>query len=623
MIGPGTTVFTANSNTFSGTTAVNAGVVDVEGMLGGATGSLAVNSGATLTGGGTVGGAVTVNSGGTLTGIAGRVLTTGPLTLNSGSNINVTLGTPESAGLFNVHGPLTLAGTLNVADLGGFGPGSYRLFNHTGALTDNGVVFGTLPSGTTPASLTVQTSVAQQVNLINSSGATLQFWDGPGGHNDGVIEGGTGTWDVVSQSWTNASGTVNAGWQGNFAIFEGAPGTVTVDNGHGVVSATGMQFAVDGYVVNGGTLTLTGANPIIRVGDGTEAGADFTATIDNVLAGAGELVKTDLGTLVLGGANTYSGGTLIDAGTLAISSDANLGAASGGLSFADGALETTANLTTNRSVDILQSASFVTTGGTSLTLNGTVSGPGSLSEDGEGTLVLVRDETYLGGTFVNSGTLQLGNGGSSGLVIGTISDNGVLAFDRADTFTFDGAITGSGNVTLVGPGTIMLTAISPYVGATTVTTGNLVVSGALTGTSAVSVGDGGAATLLVENGGAIDSGSGMLGNLAGTTGTAVVTDANSIWANAGTLTIGNAGTGTLAVNDEATLTAADVVIAAQPGSTGTLIIGMPTGQASNLTPGTLDFPTVTFGSGNGTLVFNLSNPAFVFDPTLIGRVRFK
>jgi fibronectin-binding autotransporter adhesin len=618
MIGPGTTVFTADSSAFSGTTAVNAGALDIEGSLGGPTSTLAVNPGGTLTGGGMIGGAVTVNSGGTLAGIAGQVLTTGPLTLNSGSNINVVLGTPESAGLFNVNGPLTLAGTLNVADLGGFGPGTYRLFNYTGAFTDNGVAFGTLPPGTTPASLTVQTSVAQQVNLVNSTGVMLQFWDGPSGHNDGVIEGGSGTWDTVSQNWTNASGSANAGWQGGFAIFEGAPGTVTVDNNAGAVTATGLQFAVDGYQLTGGTLTLTGSNPIIRVGDGTETGADDTATIDNVLAGAGTLVKTDLGTLVLGGANTYSGGTLINAGTIIISSDANLGAASGGLSFADGALETTASLTTNRSVDILQSASFVTTGGTSLVLNGTVSGPGSLSEDGDGTLILVRDNTYLGGTHIDSGTLQLGNGGSSGSVVGAVSNNGVLAFDRTDTFTFDGSITGSGNVTLIGPGTTVLTAGSPYAGATTIASGNLIVSGALTGTSAVSVGDGGAATLTVETGGEINSGSGVLGNLAGTTGTAIVTDANSIWTNTGTLTIGNAGTGTLIVSDESNVTASAVVIAEQPGSTGTLIVGMPVGQASNLTPGTLDPPTVTFGAGNGTLVFNLSSPAFVFDSTLVG-----
>ena len=618
MVGPGTTVFTADSSAFSGTTAVNAGALDIEGTLGGATSTLAVNSGGTLSGGGTIGGTVTVNSGGTLAGIAGQVLTTGPLTLNSGSAINVVLGTPELAGLFNVNGPLTLAGTLNVADLGGFGPGSYRLFNYTGALTDNGVAFGTLPPDTTPASLTLQTAVGQQVNLINSTGVMLQFWDGPNGHNDGVIEGGTGTWDVASQSWTNASGTVNAGWQGGFAIFDGTPGTVTVDSSAGIVSATGMQFAVDGYQLNGGTLTLTGADPTIRVGDGTEDGADFTATIDNVLAGTGDLVKTDLGTLVLNGANTYSGGTLIQAGTISTSSDANLGAASGGVSFGDGALETTANIATNRNVDILQSASFVTATGTSLVLNGTVSGPGSLSEDGAGTLILAQDNTYLGGTFVNSGTLQLGNGGAFGAAIGTVSNNSVLAFDRADTFIFDGPITGAGNVTLIGPGTIVLTANSPYTGATTIGSGNLVVSGALTGTSTVSVGDGGVATLTVQTGGVIDSGNGVLGNLAGTTGTAMVTDANSIWVNTGTLTIGNAGTGTLILSDGSSVTAAAGVIAAQPGSTGTLIVGTPPGQAPDLTPGMLDSPTVTFGAGNGTLVFNLSNPAFVVDSALIG-----
>ena len=68
MIGPGTTIVTADSSAFSGTTAVNAGTLDVQGVLGGATSTLAINAGGTLAGTGTVGGAVTINSGGTLAG---------------------------------------------------------------------------------------------------------------------------------------------------------------------------------------------------------------------------------------------------------------------------------------------------------------------------------------------------------------------------------------------------------------------------------------------------------------------------------------------------------------------------------------------------------------------------
>ena len=484
--GAGTTVLTGNSGGFSGSTAINAGTLDVTGTLGGGTSALAVNTGGTLTGTGTVGGAVTVDNGGTLAGTEGQVLTTGPLTLNSGSAINVALGTPGSTGLFNVNGALTLAGTLNVTDLGGFGPGSYRLFDYSGALTDNGVTFGTLPPGTTPASLTVQTSVPQQINLIDGAAPALQFWDGPGAPNNSVIEGGTGTWDAVNQNWTNVNGTVNGSWATDFAIFEGTPGTVTVDNSAGAISATGMQFAVDGYTVTGGTLTLSGTASDIRVGDGTTAGAGYTATIDNVIAGTGQLVKTDLGTLVLNGANTYSGGTLIENGSVSISSDANLGAASGGLNFANGTLETTANIATSRAVAVQQSATFETDPSTTLELDGVVSGAGVLTKSGAGTLLVIGAANQTGGTIITAGTLQLGNGGASGSLAGNVTNNGSFVVNRSDVYTFAGDIIGTGSLTQAGTGTTILTGTSDYAGGTTIVAGTLQVgnggtTGAITG----------------------------------------------------------------------------------------------------------------------------------------------
>ena len=56
-----------------------------------------------------------------------------------------------------------------------------------------------------------------------------------------------------------------------FAIFSGTAGTVTIDTSLGAVTASGMQFASDGYTITGGALALTGAQSVIRVGDGTDA----------------------------------------------------------------------------------------------------------------------------------------------------------------------------------------------------------------------------------------------------------------------------------------------------------------------------------------------------------------
>src|SRR3546814_6061106 len=79
-----------------------------------------------------------------------------------------------------------------------------------------------------------------------------------------------------------------------------------------------MQFASDGYVITGDPLTLMGAQATIRVGDGTAPGAAYTATIESQIIGTSELVKTDLGTLILAGNNSYSGGTAVNTGTLLV-----------------------------------------------------------------------------------------------------------------------------------------------------------------------------------------------------------------------------------------------------------------------------------------------------------------
>ena len=91
------------------------------------------------------------------------------------------------------------------------------------------------------------------------------------------------------------------------------------------------------------------------------------------------------------------------------------------------------------------------------------------------TLVLTGANTYSGGTTIASGILQLGNGGTTGSIVGDVTDNGTLAFNRSDTVTFPGVISGSGSLSQLGSGTTILTADSPYTGGTTVSAGTLVV----------------------------------------------------------------------------------------------------------------------------------------------------
>ena len=122
---------------------------------------------------------------------------------------------------------------------------------------------------------------------------------------------------------------------------------------------------------------------------------------------------------------------------------------------------------------------------------------GMLIKDGVGTLTLTGSNTYTGGTTISAGTLQIGNGGTTGSVVGNVTNNSVLAFDRSDAVTFGGVISGTGIVQDLGGGTLTLTGSNTYSGGTALDNGTLIAAetNAL-GTGPVTVND---ATLLQIN----------------------------------------------------------------------------------------------------------------------------
>lgn len=412
--------------------------------------------------------------------------------LNADSITDFELGAPGVVGgslndLIDVEGQLTLDGTLNLDPVA---TGYYRLFNYGTTLIDNGAsVVSTLGTGT------LQLATNQVNVFVNNAGQIMQFWDGPETTADGDASGGAGTWNAASTNWTAPPDfNFSDAWQSQVGVFDSPGGIVNVV---GEQSFQGLQFSGDGYQLTGGELTLLGDAP---GGTPTQSfvnvDAGISASISSVIGGDAPdigLRKIGTGTLTLSGANTYTGGTTFGAGVVSVAADNNLGGAAGGLTFNGGTLRVTGPSFN----DTARSIALEAGGGTFDIVEGSnvfvasqaITGVGSLTKQGIGTLVLANDNSYSGTTNIDGGTLQVGNGGTAGsLGTGDTTNNGQLDFNRSDAGTYAGVISGAGDVGQIGSGQTTLSGQNTYTGATAVTAGTLQVNGSIAASSGLTIG---------------------------------------------------------------------------------------------------------------------------------------
>ncbi|NPU13893.1 autotransporter domain-containing protein [Bradyrhizobium sp. 83002] len=222
-------------------------------------------------------------------------------------------------------------------------------------------------------------------------------------------------------------------------------GSSTITNQIGsTLSFFGQSTGGDATIVNGGTVNFASSNGPASDGKlsaGSIAGAGNTilganeltvgsnnssTSVSGIISGAGSLAKTGTGTLTLSGANTYAGGTTFTGGTISVASDANLGGAPGGLTFNGGTLQVT---------------------GTSFTST--------------------------------TRTINWGAGGG-----------GFDIADPANTFTVSQALGGGGGLTKLGGGTLTLSGLNSYTGATAVNAGRLAVDGSIAASSGLTIANG-------------------------------------------------------------------------------------------------------------------------------------
>lgn len=265
-----------------------------------------------------------------------------------------------------------------------------------------------------------RTSVAAFLALTTvASQADTFIWDP---NNDGGGITGNGLWDLTTANWLGAPTRLwpnEAGVDADIAVFGGtAAGPYLVTLGAPIV-ANGLIFDTDTYTITDGgvsanTLTLSGTAPTVTVSPG------LSATINASVAGTAGLTKGGLGTLTLGGVNTYGGVTTVTNGVLSFSASVNLGGAAAGNSIAvsNNAIlrftgATAETLGTTRALAVGSGGATIEHAGTGvLTLNGAITAAtgATFTKSGSGTLLLTgASPGWNGNVVVDAGTLQVGN----------------------------------------------------------------------------------------------------------------------------------------------------------------------------------------------------------------------
>ena len=302
-------------------------------------------------------------------------------------------------------------------------------------------------------------SISDAANFIVEAGTTLTDTAGAITGTGQINKLGTGTLVLGAN---DATGGVYVS-AGTLQLTGAGSGTGEVDVGAGATLAlTGDgSIANASALVDNGNFDISGANGTQSIttlignstGTVTLGNNDLTLTnangeYDGTIGGNGG-VTLENGVEEFTGSNTYAGGTTLNGGTLLVSSDANLGDASGALDFNGGTLENTASFTSTRDIHTTGQANFYTDAGTTLTdTAGAITGSGPIVKLGTGTLVLGADDAT-GGVQVGAGTLQLtGAGTDSGVV--NVASGATLALTGNGSIASASALVGNGNFDISG-----------------------------------------------------------------------------------------------------------------------------------------------------------------------------
>ncbi|ODA67265.1 Extracellular serine protease precursor [Methyloligella halotolerans] len=394
--------------------------------------TLTVNQTETI---GTLSGSGTINvaSGQTLTAdmsssgtFSGTIQGDGNFTKTGTGTLNLT-GSSLLTGLTTIAGGILEGDTTTLVD--DIVNDAELVFDQTADGTYSSVISGTGTVTKTGAGTLILTGENTYTGGTTISAGTLQI------DSDSIVG------DVVN----NAALTFDQATNGTFAGDISGTGSLTKIN-TGTLILTGSNSYTGGTTISAGTLQGDTGSLVGDIVDNAALVFDQAAngTFSGDISGSGSLTKSGVGTLILSGTNTYTGGTTISAGTLQGDTDSLTG-------------------------DITDNAVLVFDQVANGTFAGDISGTGSLTKSGAGTLILSGSNSYTGGTTISAGTLQ----GDTTSLVGDIIDNAALVFDQGSNGTFAGDVSGAGSLTKTNSGTLILTGTNSYTGGTTISAGTL------------------------------------------------------------------------------------------------------------------------------------------------------
>ena len=385
----------------------------------------------------------------------------------------ITFGGSSSGGL---GGP----GTINLAGstpsiTNGVSATINTILGGTAGLTKNGAGILTLNGANTYSGATTISAGAVQINNAASlgsvvdgtiviGGAQLRLGGGISVAEALTINGlGTGTTNATRGALSNNSG--NNTYTGKITL--GSNSAINFRNGNSLTLNVGDVLVIgDGDAIDLSNRTLSlysdNASSVLNIND--------KITDTGVLPATGGLTVSGVGTVNLNAANTFTGTTTLNQGTLALGNVNALqfstldttGSGDRNTTFTVSGTNTynLGGLAGNDAININANTLSVGANNESTSYTSVISGAGGLTKVGTGILTLGNNQEYTGGTTVNGGILNK-TGGTFAAQSFNVGVNGTLTSSTTllalGTNTVNGAINGAFNLqsgTLNGSGTI-------------------------------------------------------------------------------------------------------------------------------------------------------------------------